>query len=273
MTMRIVLWNICKGLRNDREEIDETRLTNARLCLEGLLPDVLILNEADYFEEWKGTRTDYQALFNFKFSEGHTYEGHMANCVLSQHPLSNFKTYQNDKRRGGFVVEVDHPDGPLFVATFHPYPNSRPDSKVRDITKTIDLANGKPTVFAADLNAVNPRDNMDEKALKQAFRRIARDKADEAVDKFIIGGVAIFPAIEKLGFRDLVPAEELKHTIPSNRCDMDKSTAMRIDHILGNRSIYGSGWVVEDGQGEWASDHRPVAADVRVELCDADSNS
>jgi endonuclease/exonuclease/phosphatase family metal-dependent hydrolase len=263
--MRLVLWNIGKGFRDDSRLPDDRRLTNARLALHDLEPDTVIINEADYYRPFHGEFTDYPRIFNLPYHQGDQYEGHMANCILSRHPIKCVQIFkQPNKRRTGLLVEVLDPAGSLFIATFHPYPNSLPETKARCLVQTAALARTKPCIIAADFNAVSPGDKVDQTALVAAFRRIAMDRAPEAVSKFIDGGKHVFAELNRHGYRDLVSAESRSHTIPTDYCNMNKDTAIRIDHILGNKLVRGHAWVVIHPQAEWASDHRPVAADIQV---------
>ena len=58
-----------------------------------------------------------------------------------------------------------------------------------------------------------------------------------AVDQFIDSGKQVFSALEKLGFKDAVPPLGRRYSIPTDLINRDKSSAMRIDHVLANDAI------------------------------------
>lgn len=89
------------------------------------------------------------------------------------------------------------------------------------------------------------------------------DLGDVLVDRFVDGAAAVFPAPAAFGFRDAVPPEGSRATMPTSLVSADKSSAMRIDHVLLGPGV--SALLGEEARhpaAEMASDHRPVWADI-----------
>jgi len=75
----------------------------------------------------------------------------------------------------------------------------------------------------------------------------------------------VFSALGKLGFKDAVPPLGRRYSIPTDLINRDKSSAMRIDHVLANDAIeIIAGEVVQNATSNHASDHHPVMVEFRI---------
>jgi len=72
-TLRLVSYNLLEGLRpiaspvRERRHFDRARVEAARAVVDGLRPDVLVLNEALFCQEHRGRVVDYSRLFGFPY--------------------------------------------------------------------------------------------------------------------------------------------------------------------------------------------------------------
>ena len=86
-----------------------------------------------------------------------------------------------------------------------------------------------------------------------------------AVDQFIESGKLVFARLKNLGFTDAIPRLGQRYSIPTDLINPNKDSAIRIDHILANRSIeIVAGEVVHSPATNIASDHHPVMLDFRI---------
>ena len=75
----------------------------------------------------------------------------------------------------------------------------------------------------------------------------------------------MFAALGRLGFRDAVPHAGRRYSMPTDLINADKSSAMRIDHVLCNDAIeVTAGEVVHSAASNRASDHHPVVVDFKL---------
>jgi endonuclease/exonuclease/phosphatase family metal-dependent hydrolase len=69
----------------------------------------------------------------------------------------------------------------------------------------------------------------------------------------------------ELGLKDAIPPTGRRYSIPTDLINTDKSSAMRIDHILANDAIeVVVGEVVHSAASNRASDHHPVLVEFRL---------
>ncbi|MEM6931713.1 MAG: endonuclease/exonuclease/phosphatase family protein [Myxococcota bacterium] len=269
-TLRLVCYNLLEGLRPvatrtqplhvpERRLLDRARAAAAISVVEALNPDLLVLNEALFCRQYQGREVDYASLFGFPYSVSALYDGAWGNAILSRLPLGDpeeMRIYN----RGGLIAQVDTGRGPLTVASYHPHPARWPGNKALDFVRLLGHREG-PRVLAGDLNCLHPADRPDRDALVAAFARFT-DEPAEAVDRFIDSGTMVFGALDRLGLRDGVPLAGRRFTIPTDLLNVDKGSAMRIDHVLVSDEIeIVGGEVVHGGATDLASDHYPVAVD------------
>jgi endonuclease/exonuclease/phosphatase family metal-dependent hydrolase len=121
-----------------------------------------------------------------------------------------------------------------------------------------------PLIVCGDLNCINPEDPIDRLAMIDGFRRFSAN-AEATVDQFVESGRVVFAALNKLGLNDAVPRLGRRFSIPTDLLSLDKSSAMRIDHVLANQRIeIVSGEVVHSPASNRSSDHHPVTVEFRV---------
>lgn len=267
-SLRLVSYNILEGLRpvapsaSERRHIDRERSEAALAVVEDLRPAILVLNEALFCRQYRGKVVDYARLFGFPYEAAALYDDAWGNAVLSRYPIA--KSYEmRIYNRGGLVAEIDTPMGRLTVASYHPHPARYPENKASDFVRLIADVSG-PLVVCGDLNCVSPEDAIDRSAMIAAFGRFS-SSAEATVDQFVESGRAVFGALSGLGLRDAVPPRGRRYSIPTDLLSLDKSSAMRIDHVLVNDGIeIVSGEVAHSPASNRASDHHPVMVELRM---------
>jgi exodeoxyribonuclease III len=266
--MRLVSFNILEGLRPispsdpERRLLDRDRVDAARAVVAGLSPDILVLNEALFCRHFAGRAVDYASLFDFPFQSVALYDEAWGNAILSRCPIVNSQEMRI-YNRGGLVATIATPEGQLRVASYHPHPARYPENKALDFSRLVEGATG-PMIVCGDLNCISPEDHTNRGQLVEAFRSFSPNP-EAAVDQFIESGEQVFAALGKLGFRDAVPASGRRYSIPTDLINLDKSSAMRIDHILVNDAIeIVGGEVVQNAASNRASDHHPVLVEFRI---------
>jgi endonuclease/exonuclease/phosphatase family metal-dependent hydrolase len=266
--LKLVSFNILEGLRprNEREGerrlLDRERRAAALALVRELDPDVLVLNEALFCRAHAGTAVDYGDLFAFRHQAAALYDGAWGNAILSQHPIARWQEL-NIYNRGGLIAVLGTPHGPLTVASYHPHPERRPEMKARDFAALVAATSG-PLLLCGDFNAISPEDAIDRAHLIAAFRHFASEP-EQAVDRFIESGRQVFARLADLGLSDAIPPCGRRYSIPTDLINRDKSSGIRIDHILANAAIEViAGEVVHSPASNRASDHHPVMLEFRV---------
>jgi endonuclease/exonuclease/phosphatase family metal-dependent hydrolase len=267
-TMRLVSFNILEGFRPlaassaERRLMDRDRAEAARTVVAELSPDILVLNEALFCRQHAGREVDYAALFGFRCAAVALYEEEWGNAILSRFPIvasSEMRIYN----RGGLLATIETPDGALQVASYHPHPRRQPQNKALDFARLVEGFTG-PALVCGDFNCINPEDEVDRGRLIAAFRSFSAEP-ERDVDQFIESGKQVFTMLGRLGFQDAVPQSGRRYSIPTDFINRDKSSGMRIDHILCNAAVnVVGGEVVQRFWTERASDHHPVMVDFRL---------
>lgn len=267
-SLRLVSFNILEGFRpisassSERRLIDRDRAAAARAVVAGLAPDILVLNEALFCREHAGRTVDYGRVFDFPFQSVALYDDAWGNAILSRCPIvksQEMRIYN----RGGLVVTIKTSEGQLIVTSYHPHPGRYPANKALDFGRLVEGLAG-PVIVCGDLNCISPEDHTDRHQLIEAFRSFSPNP-EAAVDQFIESGKQVFSALGKLGFKDAVPPQGRRYSIPTDLINRDKSSAMRIDHVLANDAIEViAGEVVQSADSNRASDHHPVMVEFRI---------
>ena len=267
--LRVVSFNLLEGLRSiapagasERRHLDRERAQAARALVAELRPDLLVLNEALFCRQYIGRIVDYSRLFNFPFQAAALYDEAWGNAILSRYPITK-SSEVHVHRRGGLIAEIGSPMGDLIVASYHPHPHRDPADKASDFLRLVAGLAG-PLIVAGDLNCISPEDAVDRLAMIAAFRRFSPDP-EVTVDRFIASGVHVFAVLSELGLRDAVPPAGRRYSIPTDLISLDKSSAMRIDHVLASDAIEAVvGEVFHSADSNRASDHHPVVLDFRI---------
>lgn len=271
--LRLVSFNILEGLRpiartaGEQRDIDRERAEAATAVVADLRPDILVLNEALFCRQFLGRSVDYPRLFGFPFQAAALYDDAWGNAILSRFPITRSQEMRIHNR-GGLASVIASPGGELTVASYHPHPSRYPENKASDFVRLISGITG-PLIVCGDLNCISPEDVIDRAALIEGFRRFSSD-AEAAVDQFIESGRHVFRALGALGLHDAIPPAGRRYSIPTDLINTDKSSAMRIDHILANDGIeVVGGEVVHSAASNQASDHHPVLVEFRLRGNDA----
>jgi endonuclease/exonuclease/phosphatase family metal-dependent hydrolase len=268
--LRLASFNILEGLQpiaqdpRDRRHMDRERADAALTVVAELRPDILVLNEALFCREHDGRRVEYARLFGFPYEAAALYDQAWGNAILSRWPIAESVEMQApDHARGGLVAIVEAPAGRLAVGTYHPHPNREPADKAADFVRLVAGVAG-PLIVAGDFNCISPEDPFDRPAMIAAFRRFSAD-AEATVDRFIASGVRVFEVLGGFGLRDAVPPAGRRYSMPTDLIALDKSSAIRIDHVLANDGIeVVGGEVVHSAASNRASDHHPVLLEFRI---------
>lgn len=266
--LRLVSYNLLEGLlplsarEDERRHFDQQRADAAQSVVTALAPDILVLNEALFCRPHEGRKINYAEFFSFPYETAALYDGAWGNAILSRYPIKKsieMKIYN----RGGLSALIDAPSGHLTVASYHPHPHRLPSDKAEDFAQLVKDVVG-PLIVCGDFNCISPEDDTEEEALIKAFRAFAAD-AEPAVRRFIESGKLVFKTLAEFGITDAVPVKGRRYSMPTNLINADKSSAMRIDHILANQEIeVHSGEVVHSASTEVASDHHPVMIDFKI---------
>jgi endonuclease/exonuclease/phosphatase family metal-dependent hydrolase len=267
--LRLVSFNILEGFRplptavGDRRQLDRQRLDAARAVLLELAPDIVVLNEALFCRAHAGRRIDYGQLFSFSYQAAALYDRAWGNAILSRFPIASFRELRI-YNRGGLIAVINTPLGSLTVASYHPHPHRHPANKALDFSQLVADVTG-PLIVGGDLNCINPEDATDRPRLIQSFRKFSAN-AEADVDRFLESGKLVFATLAKFGLRDAIPVAARRFSIPTDLISQEKSSGMRIDHILANEAIeVVRGEVVHSQASNRASDHHPVLLEFRLQ--------
>jgi endonuclease/exonuclease/phosphatase family metal-dependent hydrolase len=266
--LKIVSFNILEGFRpvapeaTERRHIDRVRADAALALIGALAPDLLVLNEALFCRQHEGRMVDYGELFGFPYQAAALYDGAWGNAILSRFPIAKSEE-MHIYNRSGLTALIDSPGGRFSVASYHPHPNRYPDNKALDFARMIAGVTG-PLILCGDLNCINPDDAVDRAALIAGFQRFTAN-AETAIDQLIESGRMVFGALRERGLRDAVPPAGRRYSIPTDLLNLDKRSAIRIDHILANDAIEVlAGEVLHSPESNLASDHHPVMIEFRL---------
>ena len=266
--LRLVSFNILEGLRpiarsvGEQRDIDRERAEAAKAVVADLRPDILVLNEALFCRQFLGRTVDYAGLFAFPYQAAALYDDAWGNAILSRFPITRSHEMQIYNRGG--LASVDRradrgADGCLLSPASEPLPGKQ---GVR--FRAPGLGCHRSPIVCGDLNCISPEDAIDRSAMIEAFRSyltrcrgrggpIHRERA------------ACVPRLGELGLKDAIPPTGRRYSIPTDLINPDKSSAMRIDHILANDAIeVVVGEVVHSAASNRASDHHPVLVEFRL---------
>jgi endonuclease/exonuclease/phosphatase family metal-dependent hydrolase len=266
--LRLVSYNILEGLRpispapSDRRHLDRERVKAVQDVVAALVPDILVLNEALFCRQFAGRSVDYGALFGFPYQAAALYAEAWGNAILSRCAIVRSHEIRVTNR-GGLCAVIATEEGDLTVASYHPHPRRAPAEKAQDFRALIKDVSG-PLIVCGDFNGISPEDAIDRELLIDSFRAFTNE-AESSVDRFIESGKLVFGALEALGLRDAVPLEGRSYTMPTDLINLDKRSAIRIDHILANDNVQIlAGRVVQSAESNQASDHHPVMIDFTI---------
>lgn len=260
--MTLISFNILEGFRPleaveaERRHLDRERAEIARNLVHNHNPDILILNEALFCREYGDRSIDYGDLFDFPFQTSALYDNEWGNAILSKFEIEHaeeMKIYN----RGGLISRIATKEGPVTIASYHPHPKRFPAHKAEDFSRLVQGLEG-PVILGGDFNCIHPEDPLDHDLLVSGFQRFS-DHPMELLAQFVDSGRHVFSTLADRGFEDAIPPEKRRYTIPTDLISTDKSSAIRIDHILANELVeILDGEIIQDQDSNLASDHHPV---------------
>lgn len=257
-------WNFLEGGHAPGNPyLEPHRVESAQALVKELNPDVIILNEALWCEHFEDYFNDYAQLFSYPFSSGRLYDQNWGNIILSRFPIINTQAFFI-YNRGGLVVTLENEGYQFQVGTYHPHPSRYPKNKAMDFHSLLKLCSKEmPVLVGGDFNTINPEDAPCHQSLAFAFQRFSKNPMEDSA-RFINAGNPVFDVFHSHGFRDAIPFESRKATMPTDLLTKNKDSAMRIDHVLCNSLVkIEKGWIEQSEMSNIASDHYPVLVDVR----------
>lgn len=260
--IKVMTYNVLHGFHKSSPpfEFEKDRLALAKKIVSEQNPDVLVLTEACYGKEFKGSFVDYQREFGFP----HHYHANR-DCEHGVSLLSRFPITQADNfsfNRAHFLrAKIDLEGKVVNVDVVHPHPSLSEDEKARFIRSVLrDFKT--PYILAGDFNAVSPRDNYDKDDMIRSFSRFS-DHARETVERLLT--FRMIGEVERLGLIDTYTAlhkdDVVNFTAPTDLLSTDKGSGMRCDYIFcsDDFSVEDAG-VIKSPDTEKASDHHPIYA-------------
>lgn len=236
--------------------MDRDRTEAIREVLQEYEPDILVLNEALFCQEFGGKAVKYGELLGFGFEAAALYDEEWGNAVLSRHKITNHREMRI-YNRGGLIVEIETPQGRCTVASYHPHPRRHAENKAFDFAELVKDISG-PLIVCGDLNCVSPEDAFDRAKLTEAFAAFSNEP-EAVLNRFVESGRKVFSALGAFGLQDAVPPHKRRYTIPTDLLNTDKTSAIRIDHILANAEVSVlDGEIIQSAATNRASDHHPV---------------
>lgn len=265
--MRLMTWNLLEGGNEVRSnEVKLTsRVESAKKLVDELSPDILVINEALWCENYNDQMINYAKMFGFEHSAGKLYDKNWGNVILSKFPIVDIKVF-SIYNRGGIVTKIDCGDmGYIQVATYHPHPSRYAFNKQTDILCLHEMADHSLPIFiCGDMNAINPHDGVCREKLAKAFAAFSANPEKDSA-RFVDGGEKLFEAADWLGLHDAIPVRNRTYTMPTKLISDNLDSAMRIDHILTNRvDMVKEGWIHMSQYADEASDHYPVLVELQV---------
>ena len=221
-----------------------------------------MLNEALFCRQFADKAIDYGDVFQFPHQAAALYDDAWGNAILSRFAITKAEEMRI-YNRGGLLAKVETTDGPVTVASYHPHPQRQPENKALDFGRLVVGLTG-PVIICGDFNCISPEDPIDRPRLVEAFRNFSTS-AEVAVERYIDSGKQVFDTLGRLGFKDAIPPAGRRYSMPTDLINRDKSSAMRIDHVLANDDVdVIGGEVVQTAASNCASDHHPVMLEFRI---------
>ncbi len=264
-SIRIATWNL--WWRFGDPEARQPRITKV---LQEVDADIVCLqevylSEADQPDDQAKRLTGELGLAEFRWADGFFWDRfHFGNAVLSRWPITKHAITplpvsepSSEEQRTVLVCEVEHPDGPIVVATTHlnfKWDQSA-DRQVQAEAICQVLDGWRPFTFppilTGDLNADPDSDEI---------RMLTGRRASP------VKALGFFDAYETAG---VGPAPTFARDNPlTQRVEPDR----RIDYVLVGHPIEGRGVTMSARRfgdvavdGGFASDHYGVVADVRLD--------
>jgi len=227
-------------------------------------PDILVVNEANGFEE-----DNNKILNQFAIETGFPFY-HMELCgdgdsyhaaVFSKYPLKKIDTV-HPLTRAGILAVIDTEFGELAVFGTHLSPESE-EWRLKEAALIIKSLQQYPNrIVVGDLNSLSPQDNYPESLIEHFHPGQIR--------KFTVDGKVRFDVIKTFlnsGLNDpaVLSGRQADITAPTALNRHSEHSNMRLDYILLSDSLVKNDViyrVIKNELTEHASDHFPVIVEI-----------
>ena len=257
--MKIISYNLWVGGTTDNKNKDN--LTSIINTLESLHPDLVVLQEANHFEQdcleplhflGRQLGLDHRVLSEATMrGSGNQYH----TALLCRYPVE--VTPFKGMHHSAFISNVAYPSGPFTLAGAHLCPSSE-QTRTEEIEKILSLY---PDLVIGDFNMINPVDSYesDLAALK-------------AKNLFVENGkicTQAYDSISQRGYKDvaLTLNKEPERTFPTPASPYaSDGLTFRLDYAFcrpGFLPRVKSFHVVKNPLSEQASDHFPIVIEIQ----------
>ncbi|NNC74649.1 MAG: hypothetical protein HKN93_03975 [Acidimicrobiia bacterium] len=259
--MRLMTYNIEHG-GSDRGSTKRLHLIAS--VIARAQPDLLVLEECNYFDEDEGRPLRALAEELGMRGELATVDSgyHLALLLRRDGVLRELRVFRSGFHHGALVAEVTVEGLDLTLIGTHLNPFA-PEARVIEARRLAALGNGGPTALLGDLNSLSSRDRPRYEPSTWAPRYRARHLApgdDERIDTDAID------VLEQAGFHDLFHQANPGTFAPTRPTERNSDRpSQRLDYILATEPLADrlrSASVVREGDAPRASDHLPVVADL-----------
>jgi len=292
MDLRLLVWNVGFGFRNERtKEFEENRLRLARSLVSEVNPDVFVIVEANgttlqAYKEWFNYRNGAQVSWL-----GDKNKNKWGIVTLSKQEIDHseeriFPAQQNreDKnKRKALRTNILVGNTSVTIDAIHPDPYTDVSKKIQGIDEMIDGSTLENHLIVGDGNCTSYLDSDELKKLNPAEFKSLRDKhikyfsgrplvmdsgrtGEEITDIFL--AAEFMRHLKSRGYCDVFERFKRYPTIPTLSANPNPETEAKLDHIIAHQTIpvlhaeVLRSTSVED-PAEGASDHRPVFAKLR----------
>lgn len=251
--MRVMSWNIFKGAQ------DPARYELVKKVVHDRQPDVLCLQEADYWNKGKVTRLAEFAT-EMGFEGGYAY-GSKTDCLIAT--FSRPQIRKSKIRKHGFFhgaiktwIEGDYGLIPVVNTHFNPFAEHLRQPEVRYITAEF----GRDAVITGDMNSLSRSDgypsNLYQMLEELNHLRYGIDEVSfDVTDTFARNGFVDVAAIQGAN----------QPTFPALKRQERYQFPTRFDYVFAPRDIAAavqSVNVVMTPETDLASDHRPIEFEI-----------
>ncbi len=269
MDLKVMNYNILHGFHQIVHPfaLEAHRLRAAQDAITAENPNILVLTEACYGNPNKlGHRLQYEKLFNYPFYfYGPWGEHEWGNCILSKYPITAECVKLPDTDRTAIKSKITIGTKYIHLDVIHPQPEQSGTEKIASITSLLEQKK-VPYIITGDFNSLSDEDDFDRERLIAGFKLFAGSNYVKTVDSMLAARDIVIPGIKSYGLRDAFEKKENRvYTIPTDMCNLNKDSAMRIDHCFISPDIQSiDAYVVKNKFTEIASDHYPICMILRI---------
>jgi endonuclease/exonuclease/phosphatase family metal-dependent hydrolase len=265
MKLKLMQYNILNGFCADFPpyKTDTKRLLAASKTIQKIQPDILILNEAYFWQFaiqkrniiWRGF---FDRLYSLPVSAENQFR--WAPAIITKFPILSFDTSFSIKDFKVLIAKLKINSKPVKIISYHPHPSISEEEKaayLNNIFKDISL----PTILAGDLNAISPQDLYNRKTLEIGFSKFLNEKANKTIEDMFSFLTVRNVLNSKLTDTFIAAKKPWKHTMPTLLRSKEKDSRIRIDYIFCSKHFkIIDADVIQDKCTELASDHYPTYA-------------